>query len=68
MNMHERMKGPTQPRVMHHANVRWNKSQLIGVANEETVPRSAPESVQSQMLTALIDANKLLCDLTTAPA
>jgi hypothetical protein len=67
MNMRERRKGSTQPRVMRHANVRWNKSQLVGVANEETDPRSVPESVQSQMLTALVDANKLLRGLTIRP-
>ena len=47
---------------MHHANVRWNKAQLVGIAKEETVPRSAHESVQAQTLTALIDTNELLRD------
>ena len=60
MNMRERRKGPTQPRLPHHANVRWNKAQLVGVAEDETVPRSAPGSMQCQMLTALIDENELL--------
>jgi hypothetical protein len=61
MDMPERRKGPTQPRV-RPVNVRWRKSQVVADTEEETVTRSAHESVQSQMLTALIDGNKLLRD------
>jgi hypothetical protein len=65
--MRERRKGQRSQGLCIMRTFAGASPQLVAVAKEETVPRSAPESVQSRMLTALIDVNKLLRGLTLQP-